>query len=50
MTPQLTHTLPSTHHYTYPPDVAETIADIDISCRAAVDILNDLLTFEKLER
>ncbi len=56
--PTHTHSLASTHPathaltlpYTLPPDVAETIADIDTACRAAVDILNDLLTFEKLER
>jgi signal transduction histidine kinase len=27
----------------------ETLADVNLSCVAAVDILNDLLTFEKLE-
>ena len=64
--PTRTHTLASTHPaahpathpyshalilpYTLPPDVVETVADIDTACRAAVDILNDLLTFEKLER
>lgn len=33
-----------------PADVLDLIADINVSCHAAVDILNDLLTFEKLER
>ena len=31
-------------------EMCETLSDIRLACSTAVDILNDLLSFEKLER
>ncbi len=37
------------HTHAHEEDLLETLSDIQLACNTAVDILNDLLSFEKLE-